>query len=165
MLSICASVCSMRSRSSPSGKNSQRSRRLVSGVRKSCEIAASICVRSCTKRFSRNCMRLNAASVSATSRGPVSPNGGMAAPRPNCSACCTRSFNGRVMRRNKTTSTAPINSATSNKLKSDPGDQVGGSRSASELKLSQLPSTNSMAPYMRTSRCQSGGGSPLRDRP
>ena len=68
-------------------------------MRRSCEIAASMRVRSWTKRCRRACMRLKARVVSRTSAGPRSGTGGTASPRPSRSAATASSAIGRVSRR------------------------------------------------------------------
>ena len=67
----CLATLVRRPRSS-----SARSRSRVIGVRRSCEIAAVICTRSCTNVCRRACMRLNACAAWRNSRAPLSGSGG-----------------------------------------------------------------------------------------
>ena len=73
---IIASIWSMSPsslrRCSSSATYSARSLRRVSGVRRSCEIAAIICVRSSTKRFRRPRISLKARAMARSSAGPLS---------------------------------------------------------------------------------------------
>ena len=122
-------------------------------------MAASIRVRSCTKRSSRVCMRLNAWMDSRTSVGPSSRSGSMSSPRPSRSALAASCLSGRVARRNSQIIRPITRLATSIRLRVVCQDQLADSLSTSELNCSQPPRGSWMEPY---SRMSCGGGIPLR---
>ena len=65
-------------------------------MRRSCEIAASICTRSSLKRRKRSCIRLKASIVTCNSRGPFGGNNGASPLAPSCSTAPASSDNGFV---------------------------------------------------------------------
>ena len=83
---------------SGSSTNSARRRSRVIGVRRSCEMAAIMRVRSSTKRRRRNCMSLKARIAWRTSRGPRSGSGGTVTSTPRRCAACARVRSGAVRR-------------------------------------------------------------------
>ena len=128
------------SRVSASSTISARTRSAVSGERKSCASAASICVRSVTKRASRLCIPLNAAVSSRTSKGPTGAIGSCLAPRPISSAASANSLSGRVKRvrtyqkiTNRRTTAVEMNESV------DAQDHCIGGRSNRVATLSQFP--------------------------
>ena len=88
-----AAICSRRRSSSIS---SLRRRRRVSGVRRSCETAASARERSSMSRRRRCCMRLKACAAWRASCGPFSARGGALRSLPSASAAPANCCKGRV---------------------------------------------------------------------
>ena len=142
--------------------NSARRRRLVIGVRRSCDTAASSRVRSATKRSRRSCMRLKARVVRRTSSGPSSGTGPGASPRPKRSAASARRFIGRVTRRTTSTTTRTTASAMAPRKESEEAAQPGGRGGGPALALSQRFSSSRTEISSQTGPCQCRGGRPSR---
>ena len=106
MASISAMVDSILSRSCTFSTVSARSRSSVSGVRRSCEMAASKRVRFSIRLRKRVCMSLKARAACRVSMVPVSGRGGALTSWPSRSAAVASEPSGAVTRRTAHTDTA-----------------------------------------------------------
>ena len=111
MESISAMLASILSRSCASPAFSARNRNNVNGVRRSCEIAASMRVRFSTRPRSRACIALNARDACCVSIVPVSGIGGAFKSLPSRSAAAESDASGAVTRRTAHTETARMTTA------------------------------------------------------
>ena len=143
--SISAMVASILSRSCGSATFSARRRSRVSGVRRSCEMAASRRVRFSIRLRRRTCMSLKAREARRVSTVPVSGSGGAATSRPSRSAATASDASGAVTRRTAQIDTARMMIAMiaiETRNWRDSAGPVAGSPVANE---SHWPSGNGMA--------------------
>ena len=149
---VASTICCISSldvtkdaRVSSSSTISARTRRAVRGDRRSCASAASIWVRSLTKRVRRSCIVLNAWVRSCTSFGPTTGKSPSPAPRPKRSDAFARLLSGPVNleRRNQKLATNRRPAVTANDML-EARDHCSGGLSNRVPTLSQLPPANAI---------------------
>ena len=153
MTRISSSVRTIGSRA-PSSSISARMRRLVMGVRRSWPTAASVRVRSASKRAMRACMSLKAAAASRSSRAPSSGTRAVRSPRPAARATAASSPNGRVRRRTNrrptpSTATSDASTTVTTAARPSPRRRPGGERRTA---FSHSPPLSSPISWIERSR-------------